>query len=187
MPRADLDSRFREIDDLLEQIDKLVPESGSIPYLPKAAHLEFDVLSFRSDLAGLLVVKIAATYETCVKQVLQEYAASRHVDFGTFARNQYDRINSKIRVKDLKNYCGVFGTPIENRFKASLSARKSKILKRARKNIETSYEQILDWRHDFAHQWNRVATIREVVETHKAGKRILYVFDDAFNIHQVTE
>ena len=170
MPRADLDLHFVKIDQLILDIDAEIP-----------AGTHYRAVSLRADLAGLLAVTIAATYETCVKQVIQGYAQGRHADFGTFARNNYDKINSRIRVDDLRTYCKVFGTPIKNRFNANLSLRKSKLLKRARKNIETNYEQILDWRHDFAHQWNRVATINEVVEAHRAAKRVIYVFDESFS------
>lgn len=54
------------------------------------------------------------------------------------------------------------------------------LLDRKGVNIETSYEQILDWRHDFAHARGRNTTIEEAVKTHTSGKRVLYLFDDAF-------
>jgi hypothetical protein len=168
MPKADLDNHFKKIDDLVRQIDELVPEDSG-----------FNAVTFRADLAGLLVVTITATYETCVKQVIYRYAECRHVDFGTFARNNYDKINSKISVADLRKYCKTFSPHIHHRFKSILNKKKQKVLYLARKDIEKSYQQILDWRHDFAHEWNRNATIKDVVDMHRAGKIILYVFDES--------
>lgn len=51
MPRSDLDVHFVRIDDMVSEIDELVPPDSSA--------------QFRADLAGLLVVAMAATYETC--------------------------------------------------------------------------------------------------------------------------
>lgn len=170
MPRCDLDTHFRNIDSLISEINHIVPNGAG----PRQT-------SFRSDLAGLLVVAVAATYETCVKEVLGSYAASRHVDFGSFAVRNYGKLNSRVRVSDLLTYCELFDPAIKKRFKERLSKRKAALLNRTKDNIEVSYEQILTWRHDFAHAWNKNTTIEEATRTHLAGKRVLYVFDDAFN------
>jgi hypothetical protein len=169
MPRADLDFHFNQIDQLTKEIEVLVPESGG-----------YQAVKFRADLAGLLVVAIAATYETCVKEIRYEYANGRHADFGGFAQRNYEKLNSRIAVEDLKRYCDLFGPQIKHRFNQRLGARRSKILKRVGQDIVTCYRQILTWRHDFAHALNRNATIKEVIKTHSFGRRVLYVFDDAF-------
>lgn len=170
MPRADLDAHFSKIDALIVEIDALVPAGNG-----------YQAVSFRADLAGLLVVAIAATYETCVKEILFTYANGRHIDFGAFASRNYDRLNSRVKIQDLEGYCELFDPAIKKRFQARLSARKASILKRTKENIGTSYSQILLWRHDFAHAWNKNTTIEEAARTHRFGKRVIYTFDDAFN------
>ena len=169
MPRADLDVHFSKIDSLVAEIDGLVPSST------------YRAVQFRADLAGLLVVAMAATYESCVKEILYDFANRHHVIFGGFALRNYEKLNSRIQVKDLKQYCKLFDPTIEARFKSDLAGRKSAILGRIGKNLETSYEQILSWRHDFAHAGIRHTTIEEAAFTHRVGKRVLYIFDDAFN------
>jgi hypothetical protein len=169
MPRADLDRHFSKINDLIAEIEDLVPSAS------------YRAVQFRADLAGLLVVAMAATYETCVKEILCEYANKKHVDFGGFASRNYEKLNSRILVRDLKKYCEMFDPIICSRFKAGLASRKKKVLDRVGKNIEVSYEQILSWRREFAHAGIRQTTIEEAAATHRVGKRILYVFDDAFN------
>lgn len=169
MPRVDLDMHFSKIDDLVREIEELVPSNS------------YRCIEFRADLAGLLVVAMAATYETCVKEILYEHANRQHIAFGEFALRNYDKLNSRIQVKDLKKYCETFDPNICLRFKMRLASKKQKLLSRAGKNIETAYEQILSWRHDFAHGGIRQTTIEEATATHRIGKRILYVFDDAFN------
>lgn len=169
MSRADLDLHFVKIDELIDEINTIVPPSTG-----------YSVIQFRADLAGLLVVAIAATYETCVKEILYEFARQQHTSFGEFARRNYRKLNSKISVKDLKDYCELFNPSIKEEFQRKLSERKRIILERTGKNIEISYQQILSWRHEYAHARVRNTTIEEVTNTHLLGKRILYVFDEAF-------
>jgi len=169
MARADLDRNFSRIDDLIAEINGLVPSSS------------YRAVQFRADLAGLLVVAMAATYETCVKEILFEYANRKHIDFGGFALRNYEKLNSKISIKDLRRYCELFDPTICKRFKERVTDKKKRILGRVGKNIELSYEQILAWRHEFAHAGIRQTTIEEAAATHRIAKRILYLFDDAFN------
>lgn len=149
MPRVDLERHFSKIDDLVTEIDELVPSTS------------YRSVQFRADLAGLLVVAMAATYETCVKEILYEYANKQHIAFGEFALRNYDRLNSRVQVKDLKKYCETFDPIICARFKTRLASKKQRLLGRIGKNIETSYEQILSWRHDFAHAGIRQTTIED--------------------------
>lgn len=166
MPRADLDERFQKINALVAEINIIAP-----------AHSTFNITMMRADLAGLLVVAIAATYESCVKDILFSYANARHSDFGQYAERNYERLNSRIRVKDLSGYCSLFDPLKKKKFALDLKTSKQRITEKTGKNIETSYDQILDWRHDFAHSWNRNTTIEEAIETHRFAKRIIYLFD----------
>lgn len=168
MPRPDVDAQLSRIDSLVLEINSQVPTSG------------YANVQFRADLAGLLVVAMAATYENCVKEILFSFASRNHPNFGAFTQRQYEKLNSKIRVNDLKKYCELFDPAICAKFKTSLSDKKSKLMDRANVNIETSYEQILNWRHDFAHTGARSTTIEEATKMHRYGKRIIYLFDQAF-------
>lgn len=175
MARLDLDQNFRKIDDLISEINRKFPPDDA-----------YDIVQLRADLAGLLVVAMAATYETCVKETICNYATGRHDDFGRFAVRNYERLNSRIQVNDLYNYCRLFGPNIKDKFKTKLDARRKKISERTGKNIESSFRQILDWRHDFAHAWNRSTTIEEAEKTHRFAKRVLYAFDEAFSESTIT-
>jgi hypothetical protein len=168
MPRTDLDFQFNRIEQLVSEMEAFVP-----PDLKGVA-------GFRADLAGLLVVTIAATYESCVKETLVAYAGRHHLAFGTFATNHYKRLNSRISINDLHGYTGTFDDNVSARFKFLLEERKRRIDTRIGKNIERAYKQMLSWRHDFAHAGVRNTTIEEAVLTHRLAKRVLYAFDDAF-------
>lgn len=169
MPRADLEIHFEKIDSLINEIETIVPATT------------YQTIQFRADLAGLLVVAIASAYETCVKDVLFEFANKKHIVFGGFTQRNYEKLSSKVRVNDLRNYCKLFDPDIKIEFNRVLAARKAALLGRVGKDIEKSYEQILDWRHDFAHAGVRATTIEEAAATHRVGKRVLFAFDEAFN------
>lgn len=169
MARADLTVHFDRIERLVNEMDAFVPKDYK------------GVTEFRADLAGLLVVSIAASYESCVKETLVNYASNCHTLFGQFTANNFEKLNSKIAVSDLNRYTKLFDTGINKKFKSNLSRRKERIDKRIGRNIESSYEQILSWRHDFAHAGLRNTTIEEALITHRLAKRVLYAFDEAFS------
>ena len=83
-------------------------------------------------------------------------------------------------MSDLHKYTKIFHPDISRKFKSNLSVRKNDINKRLGKNIEERYEQILDWRHDFAHAGKRNTTIEEAMQTHRFALRVIFCFDDAF-------
>jgi hypothetical protein len=169
MSRADLDLQFNRIEQLVAEMRQFVPSDI------------VGVAQFRADLAGLLVVSMAATYENCVKETLVAYASRHHIAFGNFAANNYAKLNSRISISDLHGYARTFDNGVRDRFKQLLDRRKRKIDRKIGKNIEASYEQILSWRHAFAHAGTRNTTIEEAMATHRLGKRVLYTFDRAFN------
>lgn len=168
MSRADLDVHFNRIEQLVVEMNQFVPQTAT------------DALGFRADLAGLLVVTIAASYESCVKDTLVSYAGRYHVAFETFATNNYKKLNSKITIGDLHSYTTTFDDNVSARFKTLLAGRKERLNVRIGRNIETEYKKMLSWRHDFAHAGIRNTTIEEAIKTHRLAKRVLYAFDDAF-------
>lgn len=169
MAKSNLSSITRRVDDLAFEMEKFVPIGMK------------GTDGFRADLAGLLVVTIAACYEDCVKATLVEHAAKRHVDFEEFTERNFSRLSSRVRVNDLRKYAKLFGDTAEERFKEKLGAKRRKISSRTGVNIENSYEQILDWRHDYAHGGIKHTTISEALKFHVFGIRVLYCFNEAFD------
>jgi hypothetical protein len=169
MPRANLVVHFNRIEQLVAEMRQFVPSDV------------VGAAQFRADLAGLLVVSMAASYENCVRETLVTFAGGHHAAFGTFTSNNYKRLNSRISISDLYQYAGIFDDGVRERFKTLLGQRKRKIDARIGKNIESSYSQILSWRNDFAHSGVRNTTIEEAMVTHRLAKRVLYIFDEAFN------
>jgi len=169
MPHSDLDHHFKRIDDLVAEMNQFVPID------------ERGVSDFRADLAGMLVVAIAAMYESCAKETMVSYAAKQHSSFESFAAKNFDRLNSRIRVRDLRRYCSVFDPEIRTKFNTLYNHRKQTILAITGKRVEDEFDRILDWRHDFAHAGLRNTTIEEAIKTHRIGRFIMLTFHDAFH------
>ena len=169
MSRLELNSNFNRIKTLVSEIEQFAPVDNTRG------------ISFRGDLAGLLVVLMVATYENCVKNTLVSYAYSCNDKFGDFTLNRFDRLNSRIAVGDLNYYAKMFGKSTHQSFKRLLSSRKERIQNFTGQNVEESYQLLLVWRHNFAHTGNRITTVEEAVRTHRFAKHVLYSFDDAFN------
>jgi len=170
MLRSELDLELARIDELIKDMNAVVPATS-----------EYKYVKLRADLAGLLVVAIAASYENCVKEILYSKAGSHHPAFEAYARRQYARINSRINVADLIRYCDVYDPILKTQFKAKLSSRKGAVLARTGVNIEVMYGQLLDWRHDFAHAGVRSMTLEEATKAHLFGKRVLYAFAETLH------
>jgi hypothetical protein len=167
MARAEIDVILRRAEALALEIEAFVPNTARS-------------VQFRADLAGLLVVSMAASYESCVKETLMNFAGRHLSQFGMFAQNQYRKLNSRISMADLYSYASTFDNSVHQKFGQIIVARKAKLMTRIGKDFTKAYSQILSWRHDFAHAGIRNTTIEEALMTHRLAKRVLYSFDDAF-------
>lgn len=170
MLRSEIDQHLKRIDELVAEINAAVPATSG-----------YQGVKLRADLAGLLVVAIAATYENCVKEALYSYAGRQHSAFEGYARRRYSKINSRISVSDLKAYCDLLEPALKVTFQRKLSERKRAIAARTGANIEVMYAQLLDWRHEFAHTGVRNTTLEEASRAHLFAKRVLYVFADVLH------
>lgn len=168
MARSDMDEILRRSTSLGDEIKEFVS------YDPKS-------IQFRADLAGLLVVAMAASYETCVKETLVGFATKTHSEFGNFIQNHYEKLNSRISLSDLFKYTKTFDARINARFRTLINSRKDRLLSKTGIDFTASYQKILDWRHAFAHTGARNTTVEEALQTHLYAKRVPYLFHEAFN------
>jgi RiboL-PSP-HEPN len=168
MPKRDLSDHTNRVKRLAREMNEFVP-TGRI-----------QTSEFRADLAGLYVVAVAAAYESCVKEIIINYANRHHKVFGQYALANYEKLNSRINMNDLHRYAKVFDPSIGKNFKEILNKKKYDINYKIGKDIEKAYIQILSWRHDFAHAGKRNTTLEEAVYTHNLGLRVIYCFDKAF-------
>lgn len=168
MPRGDLNDHVNRVKGLAGEMNQFVPIGDT------------RTSAFRADLAGLYVVAVAAAYEACVKEIIVNYATRHHEMFGQYALVSYEKLNSRINMNDLHRYANTFDPIIGQNFKDYLKVNKESINRRIGKDIEKAYQQILGWRHDFAHAGKRNTTLEEAIKTHTLGLRVIYCFERAF-------
>jgi hypothetical protein len=111
---------------------------------------------------------------------LINYAANHNAAFGDYINNNYRIINSRVAMHDLYKYAKLFGDRISKEFKSKLDERTDRIFKCTGTSMTKQYEQLLDWRHHFAHTGRCNTTVKEATKTHRLSKHVIYCFDDAF-------
>ena len=80
--------KFQPTDELINEINTLKPHISSIA-LPK--------------FTGAISVSAVTSYELAIKEILIDYASSKHHLFGGFIQNYLSRLNGRIKIPDLKN------------------------------------------------------------------------------------
>lgn len=163
----ELSDQFLRIDKLVQEMDQFVPPENR------------GVAEFRADLAGMLVVTIAAMYETCVKTSMVSYAARHGREFEGFTERNYKKLSSKIALNDLRRYARTFDERICRRFDEIFDRRRKTVVKLTGKNPASQLDQILSWRHDFAHAGLRQTTINEAIATHRLASVVIVSYHKA--------
>lgn len=135
-------------------------------------------LDIRADLAGLLVISFVASYENAVKKILIVYADNHNDQFSFFVEKQFDKLNSRISLDDLKGYAKKFDEVLEVKFANELLRIKDRL---GDQPFEGWYDQLLRWRHAFAHAGQKNTTIEEVFKAHQYAKYVLFAFYKAFS------
>lgn len=168
MPPEELRDHFSRINSLVEEMNRFAPEGlrGSN--------------EFRADLAGMLVVTIAAMYETCVKVTMVSYASKYGREFEGFTDRNFSKLSSKITHQDLRRYAATFDERVRDKFDEILDRRRKLTVRLTGRNPIKQLDQILHWRHDFAHAGLRQTTIGEAIATHRLASVVILSFHSAF-------
>ncbi|ANI80670.1 HEPN domain-containing protein [Kosakonia oryzae] len=157
---------FRKIDILFLELDKLAPEN------------DVKNRSIRNEFAGLMVISLAANYENCVKTILINYADLFHDKFSHQVERKYSYLNSRIKYETLKEYLSHFDGDLFN-FENKVSKYSIKL----KNEINKTYDQILTWRHSYAHANSVITSLTDAYKAHRYAKYILYSFEDSLLGH----
>lgn len=168
--RPELQVHLSRVDKLYEEIVRSVPN-------------DVEFLDFRADLAGLLVVSMASSYENCVKETLYAYGDSHSPAFGLYTRNIYAKLNSRIDLQDLFKYAKLCGPDVSRTFRVEFQKEKDRVYRFTGKSVEAIYGQILDWRHDYAHAGLNNTTVEEAFAHHRFARHVVDVFDKSLRLH----
>jgi len=152
---------YQHADDIIEHLDTIVP--GLPDPLLQAKY------------TGFVTVAAVTVYEMAIKEVFIAFAARENAVFEAFVESFFRRINGRIRLDDLKGYACRFGQSYEKDFSARLSSANSSHLNQYRRDLRSTYSNLILWRHDFAHAGRTAtsATYEEAVQSYQDGKVVI--------------
>ncbi|AEU38434.1 HEPN domain-containing protein [Granulicella mallensis] len=126
--------------------------------------------------AGFVAVAAVTVYEMAIKDIFMDFATKKHPVLGSITRETFDRINGRVKYKVIKEeYVPLFGNKYSTKFAKKIQQRSSEFLRLNRRDIISSYNNIVVWRNEFAHA-GRVpvtATFQEVVRSYEDGKEVI--------------
>jgi hypothetical protein len=157
------DDHFRLADDYISHLD-VVMNGIADPFI-KARY------------TGFLAVSAVTVYELALKTIFQEFAEGKHKVLATFSGAYFKRINGRIRIEVIKKeYTKRFGDKYSNRFIKKLRDREQSTLRTQRESVQSSYENIITWRNEFAHEGVIPATptYDEVKRAYTFGKEVIH-------------
>jgi RiboL-PSP-HEPN len=174
-----VEENFRHIRNLAKNIENLLGGESTTEQ------------QLSNEFAGMFAVTIAATYEGIVKETLIAYAATFHQKYKEHMEKDFDRLNARISIDDLRAYSRRFGLSEwtghgikknSTTFHKILSETQVRVERRFRKDLIKSYENIFTWRHAYAHERSTLATFKDVYEAHRVAQYVIRSFVKAFEV-----
>lgn len=163
MPYVD---RFRATDELLLHLVTVIPTITN-PALV-------------ANYAGFLSVSAVTVYELAVKDIFIEFSAKKHNTFGVFTGTHFNRINGRIKLKDLKDeHIKAFGEKYLLKFNSALDTKERVILASGGESVKASYTNLIVCRHTYVHQGYPTLSFQEVQRFFQNGKIVLECLFDA--------
>ena len=133
----------------------------------------------KSKYAGVVSVLAASVYECAVKNILISFARSRDPIFCNYVEQSFSKLNARIKIENLKcDYLKKFGSHYRDNFNDLLNSEENLLLRSTGKSIQTSYENLIVWRHAFVHdaECPTSATLEEAIESYEMGKKVIECF-----------
>jgi len=125
---------------------------------------------------GFVAIAAVTVYELAIKEIFCDFGTQKHKVLGTFTQAYFDRINGRIKIKIVRNdYISRFGKKYVTRFNKKLEDTERQFLKIQRVSVKSSYNNIIEWRNQFAHEGvvPSVATYIEVTKAYEYGKEVI--------------
>lgn len=145
------------------------------------AHLDSVVVTIRdpfisSRYVGFVAVAAVTVYELAIKSIFIDFGTKKHKVLGTYTYNQFDRINGKVRLSNIRgDYIKPFGKKYLQRFDKKFDKLQRDTLRVEHISIKDGYNNIITWRNDFAHEGQapKSATYEDVTNAYRTGKRLI--------------
>ena len=158
---------FQLADDIIIHLDSVIGQVND-PFIT-------------SRYVGFLSVAAVTVYELAIKEIFISFCEKKHHVFGHFAKMYFERLNGRIKYKLLhKEHIPRFGEKYVKKFKDLAGKKEDFFLKSQKFSIKSSYNNVIEWRHQFAHQGIVPSTVtyNEVKQSYEAGKNIIICLDE---------
>ena len=126
---------------------------------------------------GFVAVSAVTVYELAIKDIFIAFSTKKHSVFGEFTTSYFDRINGRISSREIvKEYLPRFGDKYVKRFRQKRNQREKDILQSGKGHILTSYNNIITWRNQFAHEGvvPYTVTFAEARDAYDCGKHVIH-------------
>lgn len=161
MERSVYTDHYKLADDLIAHLTVTIPPTD---------------FAGRARFTGYVSVSAITVFELSVKEIICDFAQRKHVTLGHFVASHFDRINGRVRLRNIQDdYLKPLGGPYLRRFKRHLGFAESALRRASRADLRSAYENLVTWRNDFAHEGRlpATATFGEVTQSYEYGKRVL--------------
>ena len=155
-------SNFAHADAIVAHLNGLVPTLGD-PLL-------------EAKYVGFITVAAVTVYELAIKEIFIEFAKKKHKVLGNFTERFFERLNGRIKTSELRErYLRSFGDQYVLRFDKQLEKEAKAYLKLHKRDIRSSYANVITWRHEFAHEGriSATATYSEAALAYEEGKVVI--------------
>lgn len=125
---------------------------------------------------GFVAIAATTVYELAIKDIFYEFALQKHIVLETFTRSHFERLNGRIKFQTIRDeHCKKFGDKYVNRFKAKSDKLEQDWLETRRISVRSSYNNVIAWRHQFAHVGVIPSTVTysEITQSYTVGKEII--------------
>lgn len=160
MPYTD---RFKDVDSLIQGLTQIMPNLPTI---------------IQPKIVGFLAVNAVTAYELAIKEIITDFANAKHTVFGDFIRSYHSRLNGNIKLQSLKKELNNFGGNYKDDFEVSLCEKEEEIRETMRLDLRSSYNNLLECRHQFVHTSRITLTIQECIKNYNAGKSVIEALFD---------
>lgn len=154
---------FKHADDIIAHLNGVIP-TVTDPLLT-------------AKYVGFVSVAAVTVYELAIKDIFIDFANNKHKILGNFTETFFDKINGRIKIAVIKDdYIKKFGTKYLDKFQKNLVKRSTAYLNTNRRDIKSSYSNLITWRNDFAHEGriNGTTTYSEAVQAYEDGKEVIH-------------
>lgn len=129
--------------------------------------------AIKANYAGFLSVSAVTVYELAIKDIFIDFADKKNTVFGEFVAKHFLGINGRIKLKDLKEHVKPFGNKYFLKFEAKLKIHEKVILRTKRKDLRTTYTNLILCRHQFVHVGAPTLSLEEVLTDYEIGKEVI--------------